>query len=390
LNELVSQILKTTMIFEQQIKDIMKKQMLHTLIAFLFMQISIAQNMISIDTTNFEINASSYVIEKYKGKNAIYLQGGTLTPKNMKFLNGTIEFDIYLKKEQAFPGVTFRMTKEQNAEVFYMRPHQSGNPDATQVLPLTRGVSPWQLYSGPRHSFVYNYKYGDWTHVKIIVNDNKAQIFLNYAKKPHLSWYLFHPTQEGAISFRGGNRSGMHIANIKINQEKTTLVNFKPIERKPIEGLIPKWEISDKFEEKLLTNVSQLKTVISARKWKKKILAEEGTAANISRQVSLRDKIPGNTVFAKITIASDKSQTKLFEFGYSDRVVVILNGKPLYRGNNNFRSRDYRYLGSIGLFDAAYLNLNKGKNELLLAVSENFGGWLVTGRFINSKGLKIR
>ena len=137
----------------------MKKQIVCIAITLLFIKISVAQDIIPIDTTNFEINANAYLIEQYKGKNAIYIQGGTLTPKNMIFVNGTIEFDIYLKKEQAFPGVIFRMTKEQNAELFYMRPHQSGNPDATQVLPITRGISPWQLYFGPRHAFRYNYTY---------------------------------------------------------------------------------------------------------------------------------------------------------------------------------------------------------------------------------------
>jgi hypothetical protein len=47
-------------------------------------------------------------------------------------------------------------------------------------------------------------------------------------------------------------------------------------------------------------------------------------------------------------------------------------------------------LGTIGLFDAVYLPLRKGKNTLLLAVSEDFGGWLVTGRFVDTKGLKIQ
>ena len=71
---------------------------------------------------------------------------------------------------------------------------------------------------------------------------------------------------------------------------------------------------------------------------------------------------------------------KKFEFGYSDRVVAILNGKPIYWGTNQWRSRDYRYLGTVGLFDAIYLDLKKGKNTLLMAVSEDFGDWLITGR----------
>jgi len=349
-----------------------------------------AQDIIPIDTTHYNINAKAYILENFNGKEAIYLQAGTISPKNLMFLNGTIEFDVYLKKQQAFPGVYFRVTKEQNAEQFYLRPHLPEKPDANQAIPVTKGISPWQLYFGSKYSFAYNYKYNDWTHVKIVVNGTKAQVYLDHAKKPNLSWDLFHPEQEGELIFGGGNRSGMHLANIKIDKNKKELVDFKPGKKEPIKGLIPEWEVSDKFEEKLLDGQTNLKSLISSRKWGKKIKVEEGVAANISRQVNLRDKIPGNTVFTKIIINSKKDQTKLFEFGYSDRVVAILNGKPIYKGNNNYRSRDYRYLGTIGLFDAIYLNLKKGENVLLLAVSENFGGWLVTGRFENKDGIKIK
>ncbi|MCH8059016.1 MAG: hypothetical protein IIA11_01020 [Proteobacteria bacterium] len=45
------------------------------------------------------------------------------------------------------------------------------------------------------------------------------------------------------------------------------------------------------------------------------------------------------------------------------------------KGNNAYQSRDYRYLGTIGLFDAIMLPLAVGDNELWIAVSEAFGGW---------------
>ena len=119
-------------------------------------------------------------------------------------------------------------------------------------------------------------------------------------------------------------------------------------------------------------------------------MVEEGTAANISRLQLLRNGEPGSTVFAKVTIESDKDQIKLFEFGYSDRVIAILNDTAIYQGNNKWRSRDYRYLGTVGLFDAIYLDLKQGENTLLLAVSEDFGGWLVTGRIEDDEGIRIR
>lgn len=350
---------------------------------------SFSQNIIPLDTTYWDIKARSFVIENYKGKEAVYVQGGGIILKNQKFLNGTIEFDVYLKEEQAFPGVEFR-ANEAHGEQFFLRPHLSGKPDANQAAPRVNGITPFQLNFGPKYSFPYTYKYDDWTHVKVVVNNNKAQVFMDHSDTPNLSWYLTHDPVEGLVVIRGGRFTGMHLADVKIDKNAVALVDFNPIEREPIEGLIAQWEISDMFEEKRLEDPNEIQTLVKNITWQGVLKIEEGTAANISRIQLLYNGEPGNTVFAKLVIQSEKDQLKLFEFGYSDRVVAILNGKPIYKGTNKWRSRDYRYLGTVGLFDAIYLNLKKGKNELLMAVSEDFGGWLITGRFQNMEGLELK
>ena len=366
----------------------MKKSILLLSTLLLLLYHGNAQNSIPLDTTNWDIKARSYVLENYKGKPSIYLLGGSITPKNVTFLNGTIEYDIFLKEAAAFPGVYFRIN-DADSEQFYIRPHQSGNPDANQAAPVTNGISPWQLYYGPRYSFPYNYKYDDWTHVKLVVKGDQAQVYLDHSEKPNLSWHVFHEPREGAISLTGGNTEALHLSNITINKEETLIKDFAPIERRPIEGLIQRWQLSDMFEEKALEDHTRIEALITERSWGKNVVVEEGTAANISREIKLINGKTGNTVFAKITINSNKVQTKILEFGYSDRVVAILNGQPIYKGTNRWRSRDYRYLGTIGLFDAIYLNLKRGKNTLLMAVSEDFGGWLITGKITDTSGIKI-
>lgn len=361
--------------------------LIFTLLFTSFLQ---AQKTIPLDTLHWKITSKAHVFETYKGKKSIYLQAGFMKLKNQTFLNGTIEFDIYLKETQAFPGVSFRVVDDANGEEWYIRPHLSGKPDANQAAAITNRITAWQLYFGKRYSFPYKYKYDDWTHVKIVVNNDKAQVFLDYSETPNLSWNLFHEPRTGAIVFRGGNASGIHLANIKIDPTNDALVNFKPIERKPIDNLIQEWEVSTKFQEEELNDFTNINKLINSRKWKGIIKVEEGTAANIARKISLYDGTKNNTVFTKIEIISDKDQTKLFEFGYSDRVVAFLNKKPIYKGTNRWRSRDYRYLGTVGLFDAIYLDLKKGKNTLLMAVSEDFGGWLITGKFENYNGIKIK
>ncbi|NVJ46007.1 MAG: DUF1080 domain-containing protein [Cytophagia bacterium] len=360
----------------------------------LILQIGIIANvyaqLIPIDTAHWDISANAYMIEPHGGVNSIYLQAGTMLLKDQEFSNGTIEFDIWLKPEQSFPGIYFRLDESTlNAEEFYIRPHLPGKPDANQVGPMFRGLAAWQLNFGPKYSFPYEYHYDDWTHVKIVVVDDKAQVFLDHGKEPNLSWFLFTENKSGKIVLRGGNQSGMHIANIRVNHERPQLLNFNPIERGPVEGLIENWEISEKFEEQVLSDPTRLSNTIKDIKWQGILGIDEGTAANISRIQKLNDGKAGNTVFARVIIESDKAQMKRLDFGYSDRVMAILNGKPIYQGDNGYRSRDYRYLGTIGFFDSIFLDLKKGRNELLMAVSESFGGWLITGKFKDSSGLKI-
>ena len=54
-----------------------------------------------------------------------------------------------------------------------------------------------------------------------------------------------------------------------------------------------------------------------------------------------------------------------------------------------YRSRDYRFLGSIGWYDTVWLPLEQGENELVLAVSETFGGWGVQARLASLDDVEL-
>jgi hypothetical protein len=77
------------------------------------------------------------------------------------------------------------------------------------------------------------------------------------------------------------------------------------------------------------------------------------------------------------------------DFGFSDRAVGSLNGRALYRSNDSARTRDYRFLGSIGWWDTLPAAGRAGENVLVVAVSESFGGWGVQARFPPADGLRI-
>jgi hypothetical protein len=82
------------------------------------------------------------------------------------------------------------------------------------------------------------------------------------------------------------------------------------------------------------------------------------------------------------------AQVKPLRLGFSDRATVFLNGRALFRGEDGYRSRDYRFLGSIGFWDTVYLPLAEGENELVVAVSEDFGGWGVMARLEDLDGIR--
>ena len=90
----------------------------HTILLFVLLYNAVclqAQDVIPLDTVHWKVEGN-YLFENYKGKDAIYLKSGSITLNDRKFLNGTIEFDLYLKEDQMFPGLYFRATEEQNAE----------------------------------------------------------------------------------------------------------------------------------------------------------------------------------------------------------------------------------------------------------------------------------
>jgi hypothetical protein len=83
-------------------------------------------------------------------------------------------------------------------------------------------------------------------------------------------------------------------------------------------------------------------------------------------------------------------------FGFSDRVRVYLNGDLLYAGADIQASRDYRFLGTVGWYDTLYLPLQRGRNEIVLVVSEGDGtpgggggGWAATAAFLDMTGLAV-
>ena len=126
--------------------------------------------------------------------------------------------------------------------------------------------------------------------------------------------------------------------------------------------------------------------LIDSQQW----TAIDAESSGITNLASVPMETVGkNTRFARLQINSDQRQLKQLKIGYSDSAKVFVTGELQYAGDNTYQSRDYRYLGTIGLFDTVVLPLNAGENEILIAVSEAFGGWGVMAELENLEGIRI-
>lgn len=371
----------------------MMKKMISQILATVLLLViatSLPAQTILFDSTRWKFDAKESRIEEYLGRQSLFLQGGLALIKESKFLNGVIEFDIAFSPERAFVGAVWRVLDKENYEEFYLRPHQSGNPDANQYSPVFNGLSGWQLYYGEDFSAPVRYRFDEWMHVKILVAGQQAEIYIMDMETPA----LFIPELKRAATFgqvglSAGNFGTAHYSNFSfVNME---MPNFrgkaKPQKTMP-KGLVTAWSVSTGFPEASLRNRVQLNDSNKTKLTWKRLECEATGIANLARVAVIGEQ--SNTVFAKITINSEREQSKEIKFGFSDRVRVYLNDRLLYAGFDQYASRDYRFLGTVGLWDALYLPLKKGRNELWMAVSENFGGWAIQATIEDRSGIQIQ
>ncbi len=338
----------------------------------------LAGQTIPFESERWDIAADSSRILDYLGQKALYLKGGYALARNTDFTDGVVECDIAVSGERGFMGVIWRVQDPGNFEHFYIRPHQSGNPDANQYTPEFNGDSGWQLYYGQGYAAPTKYSFDQWIHIKVVVSGSQADIYAGDMSRPAVQVRdLKRELASGKVGLAVGNFAPAYFANFSMTKGKHVLTQAPKRDMHAAPGTIRKWMVSTAFAEDALVGKFQLSEKDkNALSWTA-IASEETGITNLARiQGPAKNR---NTAFARMTIESDTAQSVMMRFGYSDRVRVYCNDQLLYSGNNNYLSRDYRYLGTIGLFDAVPLPLRKGRNEIWMAVSEDFGGWGIWG-----------
>lgn len=340
------------------------------------------------DSSSWDVRAAEWRVEPYRGRSALLLRDGAAWLKGTRFQNGTIEFDIAFGNTTGFPGIAFRATTRSDFELFYLRQGLSGGPHATQYTPVLHGLYAWQIYAGPAWEGAAHWTYDRWMHVKLVVRDSRAELFVDGDSAVQRVGQLRGPNGAGEIGLLSG--SGARFANVVVRTDAGVALEGRPtvpdVHDSTPATIVRSWRVSSPSPESTLVRLTQLADVPGAGGWHVLAVEERGIA-NLARLAGNGDG--GNTVFAAITLTADRERIVRVRFGYSDRVRIFLNGRLLYSGNQGFGTRDPEFLGIVGLFDELALPLKRGRNELWFAVSETFGGWAITADLPDRDGITV-
>jgi hypothetical protein len=326
--------------------------------------------IVPFDSDAWDWADAGHGVSTFAGRPSVLAGGDAAVLLDRELEDGTIELELGVGRQRGFYGVVWRARDDQNFESFYVRPHQVGNPDAVQYTPVFNGIPCWQLYHHDGFWAPVSFPLDDWFCIRVVFAGGQAEIYVGDLEAPALVSRLKLPAGPGRVGLLVGGE-GVHLSEFGL-EEAASLRATLPPPAPPPDGVIRDWEVSDAFAADELE-----RAVAGTRSWTA-VESEPSGLVNLARVQGIRDG--RNTALVRTRIDAGESETRLLALGFSDRAVVYLNGRPLYRGDDTYRSRDYRFLGSIGWYDALYLPLETGENELVVAVSEDLGGWGLQAR----------
>lgn len=356
-----------------------------------------AQQAIEFSGASWIVAGEVVKSEDYLGQEALRFRTGVAYLSDVELENGIIELDVATTGHRSFVGVVFRESESTHEYGnFYLRPHQTGRFDALQYTPVFNGNSAWQLY--PEHNAPLVIPRERWLHLRLVISGSRLEAFVDGADEPSLV------VENLALDSRRG-RFGLRVnfpaegmpedfypaafANVSVVPDPAPSSYVDEVPPPAESGLIGSWAISPAFVAAEGPVEELPRGWEESEGWTTAVSDSQGRV-NLARYSGIPEGSRRGTIFARLVIESQVAQVKRLNFGFSDRASVFLNGSVLFTGDNTYRSRSQRYLGVMTVDnDALFLSLRRGQNELVIAVSEAFGGWGLVARLENLLGVKV-
>lgn len=213
----------------------MNKIRITTLLFFLITCLnSFAQQKVStpnlLNENKFQtINRNISLTTNKQGKVVIHLNAkpndGVAWIKDLNFETGIIEFDAKGKDvlQESFVGIAFHDVNDSTYEVVYFRPFNFQAIDSNRKKHSVQYISlPKFDWSFLRDTYPDKYEHAllnsvdpnSWFHVKIIIDKNRIQAFINSDVQACLSVIPLTHNQSGKLGFWVGNNSDGDFSNL--------------------------------------------------------------------------------------------------------------------------------------------------------------------------------
>ena len=221
----------------------------------------------------------------------------------------------------------------------------------------------------------------EWIHMKIDIYNDTAKLYVDNMSDPVIVMDRLQLTQKsGTIGLKSFWNEGVYFSNFSYKTDQLTAVQRKRSDT--AQNIVSDWELSPRYK---LNSDDEFLVYPSARinemkNWIHPNVDDTGLI-NITRYYGHKPGDATSCAILRTTIHSDSSRYVKMNFGYSDYATLFVNKVPVFTGISSYRSRNMAYGGWISYNDALYLNLEKGDNELLIIIAEDFGGWGFQAKF---------
>ena len=292
-----------------------------------------------------EIHASEAEIVPMGNDLALSLNGMVVLP-GLDLAEGCVEVDI-LGADSCYPGIAFHLRDTDNFELAYGVPHASGQPDAIQYDPVFNGSNTWQVYCGPGYQQSASVPQGRWFTLQVSFLARRAEVRID-SQAALLVNPLAHDRSAGRTGLWTYGRA--LFKNLRISGPLgSDFLPGDPVAIAP--GTISEWT---------LPGVGNL-------------ACEPNGVLNLNRY--LRRSDGPVTVIHKLHMPA--SQEVELGLGYSDRLILRLDGETVFEGQNEFSG--FESLGTRGWIvpgsETVVCHLGAGSHELAatVAATEPFG-----------------
>lgn len=331
----------------------------------------------------WETEGEARVVEG-SGGTTLRFRSGSATLLDAALRDGSVTFTLKAPGARSFVGLRFRTGADGAYEDVYLRPHKDRAPDALQYTPSFSGADTnWQIFHGPNGTApAPTQDEADGVDVEIAFQGRDLAIFIGSGAEPALRVpRMALEPRSGGLAFWSNvlqpTREELPVVleDIRVHDRPTRPIPAADPVRAAA-GTVESWGLGEAFP------VERVPEMVPATGGLRPRDAEPDGTLLIDRYVTRPDGDAPPGVAAGIVIHATTAGRVPMELGFSDVATVFLNGEPLYQGDLRY---SYAEPMRQGFFqpdqNVLYLPLNEGRNELVVVVIEQFGGWALAARF---------